>query len=78
LGTIEKTIIGMLFTLFVTGVIALPGFALPSSDLLPKGYYHIQNPKRLKKVYQSLRVEGFRKLLLFAFWGKDKNRKHYF
>ena len=71
-------IIGFLITLFITGIVAFPGFVFPTNKLLPKSYYEIKNAERLKKIYQILNVPLFKKLLLIFFWGSKRNRKKYF
>lgn len=53
-----------LLTLFITGIFALSGFALPTQVLLPENYYFISAPKNLSLIYKLLKVEIFRKLLL--------------
>ena len=70
--------LSLLLNLFITGVFAFPGFVFPTGKLLPHAYYRIKNPIRLNFVYQLLGVKYFKAFLLFAFWGKEKNRKKYF
>ena len=74
----EQTFVGAFMAITVTGVVALPGFALPTSCLLPQRYFHIKKPQKLLYWYKILGVDFFRKLLLLAFWGQQKNRKRYF
>lgn len=64
--------------LFTTGVFALVGFGFPTHRLLPKKYYSIKNPKLVAQLYNVMGVAVFRKLLMFFFWGKEKNRRKYF
>jgi len=71
-------IISFILNLFITGIFAFPGFAFETSRLLPNGYYQVRHPKLLGSVYKILGVKFFRAFLLFAFWGKEKNRKKYF
>ena len=78
LSTSEELIVGLLLTIFVTGIFALPGFALPTSRLLPNRYYQIKHPKVLLIWYKRLNVELFRKFLLVTFWAGTQNRKRYF
>jgi hypothetical protein len=78
LETNEQLFVGVLLAIFLTGVVALPGFALPTSRLLPNVYYQIKNPTLLNKTYRLLGIGAFRKLLMLGYWGKQKNRKHYF
>ena len=74
----EELFVGMLLTIFVTGIFALPGFALPTARLLPNSYYDIKKPKALLVWYKRLHVELFRKFLLVTFWAGAKNRQRYF
>lgn len=78
LTVFESVILAFLLPAFLTGVFAFPGFAFATSKLLPEAYYQIRNPKLLKRVYGLLGVAFFKKMLLFAFWGKEKHRKKYF
>lgn len=71
-------ILVLMLNLFITGIFAFIGFAHPSNKLLPESYYIIRNPAFLRRVYQVLGVNYFKKMLLVTFWGKDKNRKKYF
>lgn len=67
-----------LLTLFITGIFALSGFALPTQVLLPENYYFISAPKNLSLIYKLLKVEIFRKLLLATLWKSQKMRKGHF
>lgn len=67
-----------LINLFITGVFAFAGFAFPTQKLLPDSYYYISDPEQLKKWYQVLKVDVFRKLLLATLWKSKKQRKTYF
>jgi hypothetical protein len=78
LNNLEQTFIGAFLSILITGIVALPGFAMPTSRLLPKSYYYIKHPIKLQYWYKKLGVHFFKSLLLIAFWGKDKNRKQYF
>ena len=62
----------------ITGVFALLVFSHPVERLLPEAYYRIQRPALLKKVYNLLKVETFRKFLLLTFWRSREQRKKYF
>lgn len=68
----------MLANLYITGIFAFVGFAYPTRKLLPAAYYEIRKPGRLKKWFQFLKVELFRKFLLASFWKNKKRRKQYF
>lgn len=71
-------IFAFLLNLFATGVFALVGFGFPTHRLLPKSYYSIKHPVAVAKWYRLAGVSLFRKFLMVAFWGKEKNRKKYF
>lgn len=70
--------IAWIINLFITGIFAFSGFAFPTQKLLPKSYYKISYPKRLKKTYKVLRVNLFRQMLLATLWRSQKQRKKYF
>ena len=67
-----------LINLFITGIFALSGFAFPTQRLLPKSYYTIYQPKRLKQTYDVLGVNLFRRLLLATIWKSKKQRGKFF
>ena len=71
-------LVAWIINLFITGIFAFSGFAFPTQKLLPKSYYKIYHPKRLKKTYGALRVNLFRKMLLATLWKGQKQRKKYF
>lgn len=64
--------------MFVTGIFAFAVFGFPVERFLPKAYYTVYNPKRLKQVYQKLNVEAFRQALLATLWKSQKQRQKYF
>lgn len=70
--------IAWIINLFITGIFAFAGFAFPTQKLLPKSYYKVYHPKRLKKVYKLLKVEVFRQILLATLWKSQKQRQKYF
>lgn len=70
--------IAWIVNLFITGIFALSGFAYPTQKLLPKLYYEVLHPKRLKKIYEILGVDLFRQMLLVTLWKNQKQRKRYF
>lgn len=74
----EIIIIAYLLNLFITGIFAFVGFVFPTNKILGSSYYRIKNPSLLKRIYAIFRVEIFRKLLLFFFWGRGKNRAKFF
>ena len=71
-------VFAFLINLYITGIFAFAGFALPTQKLMPSNYYKIQNPKRLKNWYQKLGVENFRKFLLATFWKNEERHKRFF
>ena len=75
---LEFAILAFLLNIYLTGIFAFIGFAYPSSNLLPKSYYRIKNPKNIRICYQWLGIKYFRKVLLVFFWGTKKNRKKFF
>lgn len=64
--------------MFITGVFAFAGFALPTERMIPASYYQIRRPDRLKRVYTYFGVAVFRKFLLATLWKKKSQRKKYF
>ena len=74
----ESLFIAFLLALYITGVFAFPGFAYPTSRVLPERYYALKNPPKLEWLYDFLGVKYFNVLLLFAYWGRKKNRRKYF
>lgn len=64
--------------MFITGVFAFLGFAFPTQKMLPSSYYQIQDPEKLKALYETLRVEWFKKFLLATFWRNRNQQKKYF
>ncbi|WP_340112064.1 hypothetical protein [Maribellus mangrovi] len=77
-STGEQFLLAFLLSMFITGVFAITGFAWPTGRILPNSFFELKNPDTLKKVYQILGVDLFRKALLIFFWGHKKNRKKYF
>ena len=70
--------IAWVINMFITGIFAFSGFAFPTQKLMPSDYYQIRDPSQLKKIYQTLKVESFRKFLLATFWKNQKQRNRYF
>lgn len=68
----------VLLNVFITGMVAIPGFAFPSHKLFGTGYYVVKNPSLIQKLYKVLRVELFRRGLMLAFWGRKNNRRKFF
>jgi len=71
-------IIAIALNLFITGVFALSGFALPTQNLLPDSYYRVKNRKQLKKWYKLLNVNLFRKFLLATVWRNKEQHSKFF
>ncbi|MCX7550772.1 hypothetical protein [Xanthomarina sp. F2636L] len=71
-------LIAFLINLFITGVFAFLGFALPTQKLITPSYYKVTNSKKLKRVYTFLKVDYFRNFLLATFWRNKNQRKKYF
>jgi len=71
-------IIAWLINLFITGIFAFAGFALPTQNLFPEQYYAVKKPAVLKKIYDIFRVNTFRKFLLQTVWRNKDQRKKYF
>lgn len=78
LDTGQIIMVAFMINLFITGIFAFPGFVFPTHQLLGKAYFSIRNENRLKRIYKVLGVDYFKYLLLFTFWGREKNRKKYF
>lgn len=71
-------IFGVTFNLFITGIFAFLGFALPTQKLLPNSYYEVKKPKQLTSIFKLFKVELFRKFLLVTFWKKkEQSAKHF-
>jgi len=70
--------IAWIINLFITGVFAFSGFAFPTQKLLPGTYYEIQQPKKLKRIYKTLKINLFRRILLATLWKSKKQRTKYF
>jgi hypothetical protein len=70
--------IAWILNMFITGIFAFSGFAFPTQKLLPKSYYHIYRPRRLKKTYSILRVNLFKQILLATLWKSQNQREKYF
>lgn len=73
-----KFIISIVLNLFITGFFAFLGFAFTTSRILPNWYYRVKDRKKLNNLYKFLGLKYFKTILLYAFWGKEKNRKKYF
>lgn len=75
---LETVTIAFLLNLFITGIFAFVGFVFPTNKILGTSYYRIRNAPLLNRVYELFQVETFRKILLFFFWGRGKNKTKYF
>ncbi|MCK0157749.1 hypothetical protein MWU65_11195 [Cellulophaga sp. F20128] len=67
-----------IINLFITGIFAFSGFAFSTQKLLPKSYYKIYHPNKLKRIYNVLKIDLFRQMLLATLWKSPKQRKKYF
>ncbi len=74
----ELILIALLITLFVTGIFAFPGFAFPTSRVMPNRYWIPKNTARLNKIFNLLGVNIFKSILVLLFWGRKGNRKKYY
>ena len=70
--------IAFLLNLYVLGVFAFAGFALPTQNLFPQKYYKINNGKSLKIWNKRLRMNYFRKFLLATVWRDKEAQRKYF
>jgi len=68
----------LIANLFITGIFAFAGFALPTEKLMPAKYYEIKNIKKLKFWFEKLKGEWFRKFLLATVWRKKTDQKKFF
>lgn len=75
---IEAFLLAFFINLCITGIFAFTGFAYPTHRILPKVYYEIQAPKRIKSMYKLMGVRIFRFLLMLFFWGRKGQREKYF
>lgn len=64
--------------MFITGIFAFAGFALPTHRLLPARYYRVTNPDQLKRLCEVFGVAHFRKLLLATLWRNKAQQQRYF
>ncbi|MCQ0112580.1 hypothetical protein SAMN04487906_2138 [Zhouia amylolytica] len=74
----EIFILSLLLALFITGVFAFTGFAYATHKMLPETYYKVKNKKLTNKLYDTLNIAFFKKILLLFFWGHKTQRKKYF
>ena len=70
--------LAFLINLFITGVFAFAGFALPTQKLMPPSYYKIRKARKLKKYFKILKVNLFRNFLLATFWREKNQQKSFF
>lgn len=75
---ITTFLLAWIFNLYITGIFAFLGFALPTQQLLPNAYYRVAKPKRLQWIYSTFKVAYFRLFLLATFWRNKKQQKKYF
>jgi hypothetical protein len=67
-----------LINMFITGIFAFAGFALPTHKLLPASYYRIRNHALLQQMCTLFQVHIFKKFLLLTFWRGKQQRGRYF
>jgi len=70
--------LALVFNLFITGIFAFAGFALPTEKLLPAKYFEISDPKKVKFWFEKLKGEWFRNFLLATVWRKKTDQKKFF
>lgn len=70
--------LALIFNLYITGIFAFAGFALPTEKLMPAKYFEINDPKKMKFWFKKLKGEWFRKFLLATFWRNKDQQKKYF
>ena len=68
----------LIFNLFITGVFAFSGFALPTEKLMPSMYYKIKDSKKVNFWFKKLKGEWFRIFLLKTVWRKKTAQKKFF
>ena len=73
-----QLIIALIFNLFITGIFAFAGFALPTEKIMPTKYFEIKDPKKVNFWFKKLKVESFRKFLLATVWRKKTDQKKFF
>jgi hypothetical protein len=71
-------LIAWVLNMFITGIFAFAGFALPTHLLLPEKYYVIRDPELLREVCKTLGLGRFKKFLLATFWRNKDQRSKYF
>ncbi len=75
---VQIIFIAWIINLFITGIFAFAGFGFPTQKLMPQSYYHVSKPKMLKRIYNALGVNTFRKMLLATLWKNKNQRKKFF
>ena len=70
--------LGWVVNMYITGIFAFAGFALPTQKLLPESFYKINQPKKLKSLFKKLKGEWFRKFLLATVWRSKAQQAKYF
>jgi hypothetical protein len=78
LGAGLSFFIAFLINLYITGIFAFSGFALPTQKLLPDSYYQVKHPQRIIWYYDFFKVSYFRKFLLATVWRSKQQQKKYF
>ncbi|MFK8006029.1 MAG: hypothetical protein AB8H03_06645 [Saprospiraceae bacterium] len=75
---ILQLVFALVFNLFITGVFAFSGFALPTEKLMPSKYYEVNDPKKINFWFKKLKGERFRNFLLATVWRKKTDQKKFF
>ena len=73
-----QLLFALVFNLFITGIFAFAGFALPTEKLMPSKYFEINDSKKVNFWFKKLKVEWFRKFLLATVWRKKTDQKKFF
>ena len=73
-----QLLLAVLINLYITGVFAFAGFALPTEKLMPTDYYKINDPEKVNFWFEKLKGESFRRFLLTTVWRKKTAQKKFF
>lgn len=73
-----QLVFALIFNLFITGIFAFAGFALPIEKVMPLNYFKIDDPKKVNFWFKKLKGESFRIFLLKTVWRKKANQKKFF
>lgn len=78
LSGVECLVWAFLLNLFVTGVFAFLSFVFPISKLFSTSFYSNVSASRIVWLYSLFRVKYFKRILMFFYWGRKKQRKDFF